>query len=120
TAQQAEEAARRAAPEDSATQLELAEALYGQGWALHRLGDASAALSRAELALSLCDGLGKRARRHRARCLTVIGSTYWSISHLEEARLCFERSFDLYVELSDRRGVARSLNNLGAIAWRQG
>jgi serine/threonine protein kinase/tetratricopeptide (TPR) repeat protein len=100
--------------------VELARALNLQSQASSRLGDAHAAMTLADRALSLVDDLGDAGRRVRADCLKSLGMAYHMLGLFEQAEEFKEMSLQLFRELGDRRAVGNLLNSLGETARLRG
>jgi predicted ATPase len=96
--------------------VELARALYLQSQVCSRLGDARAAMTLADRALSLVGGLGDEGRRVRAECLKSLGMAYHTLGQFEQAEEFKSLSLSLYRGLGDRRYVGNLLNSLGETA----
>ena len=97
----------------------LAEALYYQGWAHYKLGQAEAALHAASegYALSQAAHLG----RAKARFLGLMGVVnYYMLGHYDIAQQQLEESLAVYHELGHRQGESAVLNNMGENARLQG
>jgi class 3 adenylate cyclase/tetratricopeptide (TPR) repeat protein len=106
SAERAEEIARAAG-----IQVELAQALYGKGWAFHRLGNNEVALAVAEEALAFSTELG--ARHEMAHSLNLLGVIHGSLGRYEQAAHYIENALALFQDLGDRVWVVVMLNNLG-------
>jgi tetratricopeptide (TPR) repeat protein len=106
----------RAEARGTGAAVELARALYLQSQAWSRLGDARAAITLAERALSLVDALGDEGRRVRAECLKSLGMAYHTLGQFAKAEEFKGLSLDIYRELGDRRYVGNLLNSLGETA----
>lgn len=108
SAARAEEIARAAGAD-----TERAEALYYQGWALHRLGD-PAALAVGAAALALSTHI--QARKERALSLQLLGAVHGMLGQSGPALAYREQALAIQRERGDRRGVGVALNNLGVAA----
>ncbi|HEX8557872.1 MAG TPA: protein kinase [Pyrinomonadaceae bacterium] len=96
--------------------VELARALYLQSQVCSRLGDPRAAMTLADRALALVDGLGDEGRRVRAECLKSLGMAYHTLGQFEQAEEFKGLSLAIYRELGDRRYVGNLVNSLGETA----
>ncbi|HEX8722069.1 MAG TPA: protein kinase [Pyrinomonadaceae bacterium] len=100
--------------------VELARALNMQSQVCSRLGDARAAMTLADRALSLVDGLGDVGRRVRAECLKSLGMAYHMLGQFEQAEEFKGLSLGIYRTLGDRHYVGNLLNSLGETARLRG
>ena len=100
--------------------VELARALNLQSQASSRLGDARAAMTLADRALSLVEELGEAGRRVRADSLKSLGMAYHMLGRFEQAEEFKGMSLAIYRELGDRRAVGNLLNSLGETARLRG
>jgi DNA-binding SARP family transcriptional activator/tetratricopeptide (TPR) repeat protein len=96
--------------------VELAGALYQQGWALYNLGEVQAALSLGEQVVAYSSELGPDARHELAYGLHLLGIVHQTLGHYEQANLHHEQSLALHRELGDRWGEVGLLINLGEVA----
>ena len=97
----------------------LIQALYYQGWAHYRLGQAEAALhvAREGSALSQAAHLD----RDKARFLSLMGVVnYYVLSQYDEAQQQLQESLALYRKLGYTQGQSVTVNNMGEIARLQG
>ena len=97
----------------------LTEALYYQGWAHYRLGQAEAALRVADEGRSLSQAA--HLRRAYARFLGLMGVVnYYMLGCYDIAQQQLEESLAVYRELGYRQGESATLNNMGENARLQG
>jgi tetratricopeptide (TPR) repeat protein len=112
-AQCAERLARRAA-----AHLELATALWRQGWARYRLGNAEAALALSEQVYALRDLVSDR--REIARSMNLAGSVHAMLGRYDQSERAFEQALAILQDAGDHRGATSVLNNLGELARLRG
>ena len=110
---QAENLARQAD-----AKLELAKALWTQGSARYRLGEAAASLLLGEQALALCTELDNQ--NEMARCLNLLGAAHYVSGRYDQAENCWERSLQIFQSLGNRQQGMDLLSNLGVIADARG
>src|SRR5262249_20772838 len=115
SAERAETLARHAG---EAGRAECIRALYFRGWALYRLGDASAVLSLADQTLKLCTECGNR--HGMVTSAKLLGVAHLHLSHSKEADRYSEQGLALPQELGDRRNAGAMLSNLGESARLRG
>jgi len=97
----------------------LTEALYYQGWAHYKLGQAEAALHAADEGCALSQAA--HLRQAEARFLGLMGVVnYYMLGHYDIAQQQLEESLAVYRELGQRQGESAVLNNMGENARLQG
>jgi len=97
----------------------LAEALYQQGRAHHRLEQDTAALSAAEEGYDLSRSTG--LDQASARFLDLMGVVnYYNLGHYDVAQRQLEESLAIFRRLGDRLGESSVLNHMGEAARLQG
>ncbi len=90
----------------------LTEALYYQGWAHYKLGQAEAALHVADEGRILSHPA--HLRRAEARFLSLMGVVnYYMLGHYDIAQQQLEESLAVYRELGQRQGESAVINNIG-------
>jgi DNA-binding SARP family transcriptional activator/tetratricopeptide (TPR) repeat protein len=97
----------------------LVEALFRQGWAHYRLGQAEAALQAANEGY----GLSQSAQLlpEKARCLNLMAVVnYYVLGQYEIAQSQMEESLAVYRQLGNRQAESSVLNNMGENARLQG
>ncbi|MCA9963443.1 MAG: tetratricopeptide repeat protein [Anaerolineales bacterium] len=99
--------------------IQLAEALYRQGWAHFRLGQAEAALVAAQEGLRLSQSV--QNVKETARHLNLLGvvNYYW-LGRYETAVSQLQESLVLFQQLGHRVGELSTYNNMGEVARIQG
>lgn len=96
------------------------EALYHQGWAHYRLGQAEAALRAAQEGYRVSRE-SPHLRRAKARFLALMGVVnYYMLDRYDIAQQQLEESLAVYRDLGHRQGESATLNNLGESARLQG
>ena len=98
--------------------LELEEALWTQGSARYRLGEAQMALSLGEQALEICAELNKQD--DMARCLNLLGAAHFVSGRFEKAEECWENALKFFQDLGNQEQGMYGLSNLGVIAEARG
>ncbi len=98
--------------------LELEKALWIQGSARYRLGEAQAALSLGEQSLEICIELGNQ--NEMARSLNLLGAAHYVSGRYEKAEDCWESALGIFQELGNRQQGMDLLSNLGVIADARG
>lgn len=117
---EAQRAATLARAASTAGQLELANALYNQGWAQFRLGESGAAITCGQQAVALATALGDPARLVLADSLKLLGAVHAYRSEFDEATDYTHRALLLCRALKNRERESAMLNNLGALATQRG
>ncbi|MBW7883683.1 MAG: tetratricopeptide repeat protein, partial [Caldilineaceae bacterium] len=98
----------------------LTEALYYQGWAHYRLGQAEAALRAAKEGYNLSREAA-HLRRAKSRFLALMGVVnYYMRGQYDIAQHQLEESLAVYRDLGHRQGESATLNNMGENARLQG
>lgn len=99
--------------------IQLAEALYRQGWAHFRLGQAEAALAAAQEGLLISQS--SQNVKETARHLNLLGvvNYYW-LGRYETAVSQLQESLLLFQQLGHRVGELSTYNNMGEAARLQG
>lgn len=116
SAQQAAELFKQAQPLDTEG---LVAALYRQGWAHYRLGQAEAALQAAQEGYAISEST--QLLPEKARCLSLLGVVnYYMLSEYAAAEGQMEESLAIYRQLGNRQAEGSLLNNLGENARLQG
>jgi predicted ATPase/DNA-binding SARP family transcriptional activator len=95
---------------DAELQLRLGIALKNFWWVRGHFDE-----GRRVLAEALAHGAGAPSQL-RADALTALGTLAYRQGALEAAKAAWEESLELYRELDDRTGVARSVGELGSVA----
>lgn len=98
--------------------LELEKALWTQGSARYRLGEAQMALSLGEQALEICVELNNQ--NEMARSLNLLGAAHYVSGRYEKAGDCWENALKIFQELGNRQQGMDLLSNLGVIADARG
>jgi class 3 adenylate cyclase/tetratricopeptide (TPR) repeat protein len=100
-------------------QYGLAQALFRQGWALRRMGNAPAAQALGEEALELSWAPGMPPDV-RGLCFNLLGSINRVLGHYDEAVGYFRRALEVAQATGDRRRQGTLLSNIGEIARLRG
>ena len=98
--------------------LELEKALWTQGSARYRLGEAQMALLLGEQALEICTELNNQ--NEMARSLNLLGAAHYVSGRYEKAQSCWENALSIFQELGNRQQGMDLLSNLGVIADARG
>ena len=97
----------------------LAEALWQQGWVLHRMEKAQAALLVAREGYTLSQAT--HLRQAEARFLDLMGViNYYMLDHYDIAKRQLEGGLAVYRELGNQAGESSALNHMGENARLQG
>ncbi len=113
SAVRAEELARRA--DDTPV---LARALFMEGAARYRLGEAQAALTLAEQSLAIFTDL--KNENDMARSLNLLGGIHYTSGRFDQAQAYWENALKIFQELGNRNQGMDLLSNLGVIAEARG
>jgi class 3 adenylate cyclase/predicted ATPase len=98
--------------------LEIAKALWAQGSARFRLGEARPVLALGEQALKIATELDNL--NEVARSLNLLGAAHYTLGQYPQAESYWESSLKFFQELGNRQQGMLLLNNLGAIADARG
>jgi tetratricopeptide (TPR) repeat protein len=99
-------------------QPELARALWMQGSARFRLGEAQAASSLAEQSLAIFETLNNQ--NEVARCLNLIAAVHYVSGRFDKAENYWENALKIFQDLGNRQQGMDLLSNLGGIADARG
>jgi class 3 adenylate cyclase/predicted ATPase len=110
---QAEKLAREAK-----TPIDIVKALWTQGSARFRLGEAQAALKLGEQALTIATDLNNEGEI--GRCLNLLGAAHYVTGKYQQAEEYFDRALKISRELRNQRQGMDLLSNLGVIAEARG
>ena len=97
--------------------LLAARGRFDRGWALHRLGQADAALADFQVAHDLRSRMGDRGAA--AGTLTALAVVFQETGRPAEARKAYERALPVLREIGDRTREAKALNNFAALLGEQ-
>lgn len=98
--------------------IDLIKALWTQGIARFRLGEAQVALKLGEQALTIATELDNGSEI--GRCLNLIGAAHYVSGQYQQAEEYFERALKISQELGNRRQGMDLLSNLGVLADARG
>jgi len=97
---------------------ELVKAIWTQGFARYRLGEARVALSLGKQALEITTELNNA--NEMGRSLNLLGAAYYALGQYVQAESYWENALKIFRELGNRQQGMDLLNNLGAIADARG
>jgi class 3 adenylate cyclase/predicted ATPase len=97
---------------------ELVKALWTQGFARYRLGEARTALSLGEQALAIATELNNP--NEMARSLNLLGAAHYVLGQYAQAESYWENALKIFQELGNRQQGMIMLSNLGVIADARG
>ena len=97
---------------------ELVKAIWTQGFARYRLGEARVALSLGKQALEITTELNNA--NEMGRSLNLLGAAHYALGQYVQAESHWENALKIFRELGNRQQGMDLLNNLGAIADARG
>jgi tetratricopeptide (TPR) repeat protein len=98
--------------------LELAKAIWTQGYIRYRLGEQRTALSLGEQALKIATELDNS--NEMARSLNLLGAAHYVLGRYTQAQKYWESALNIFQEQNNRQQGMDLLSNLGVIADAQG
>lgn len=98
--------------------IDLVKALWTQGSARFRLGQAQAVFDLGEQALAIATDLDNGGEI--GRCLNLLGAAYYITGQYQQAEEYFDRALQIFQRLGNRRQGMDLLSNLGVIAEARG
>ena len=108
----AQEAAQTS--QTSNARIELAKALWTEGLAHYRLGEAQKTFALAEQALAITTELDNHSEM--GRCLNLMAASLYAIGKYQQAESTWEKALTIFQKLGNRRLGMDTLSNLGVIA----
>jgi tetratricopeptide (TPR) repeat protein len=98
--------------------VQIAKALWAQGIARVRLGEAHVAQALAEESLAICTELDQQ--NEIARCLNLLGAITYFSGNFDQTQIHWENALKVFQERGNRQQGMVLLNNLGVIADARG